>query len=256
MHLGPSQCVYLGIDNKAKVPLGTIAANKQRSILMRVEYQIKLPDHTFAVADKHKLIPSVYGICNIDGGSFGDAKGIKYSGPTFIKIRSGKHDSTTTYDHGNDVLEMYNDSQFKPHLWSARKPKPVLVIRTDGGPDQNVRYLSTIKMYFNIWKKLDLDLLLISMSAPGCSAFNEIERRMAPLSKALVGLVIDHKKLGNHLDGNMETVDDELERNNFAAAGEILAGVWNQVQLDNCDVSAAWKEPVERKEKEAAYDEM
>ena len=246
----------MGVDDKAKVPLGTIAANKQQAILMRLDYKVKLPDHTFAVADKHKLIPSVYGLCNIDAGTFGKAKGVKYKGPTYIKIRSGKHDSSTTYDHGNDILSMYDDPHFKAHLFHANKPKPVLIIRTDGGPDQNIRHLSTIKMYYKLWKKLELDLLLISMSAPGCSAFNSIERRMAPLSRALVGLVIDHKKLGNHLDAKNKTKDEELERKNFAAAGKILAEVWNKLELDGYQVKASFVEPVEKKEKERDYDEL
>ena len=59
------------IDDNAKVPLGIAAANKQQSIFMHVKCEIKLPDHSFAVADKHTLIPSVSGICNIDADSFG-----------------------------------------------------------------------------------------------------------------------------------------------------------------------------------------
>ena len=94
------------------------------------------------------------------------------------------------------------------------------------------------------------------MSAPGCSAFNEIERRMAPLSKALVGLVISHEILGSHLDSNNNTVNDELERNNFAAAGGILAKVWNELIIDKYKTKAAFIEPTERKQKEGGYDEL
>ena len=86
-YLGPSQCVYLGIDDKAKVPLGIAAANKQQSILMRMDYKIKLPDHTSAIADRHQLIPSVHGVCIVDADKFGDAAAIKHSGPTYIAIR-------------------------------------------------------------------------------------------------------------------------------------------------------------------------
>ena len=113
---GPTQCVYLGVDDKAKVPLGIAAANKQQSILMRVDYKVKLPDHTFAVADKHKLIPSVHGICNIKADSFGEASGIKCYGATYIAIRHGKHDCTTMFDHGKDIKNMYNNPAFKSEL--------------------------------------------------------------------------------------------------------------------------------------------
>ena len=153
------------------------------------------------------------------------------------------------------LLTMYNEPAYKDHLWIANKPKPVLIIRTDGGPDQNVRMSSTIKMYYNLWKILKLDMILVSMSAPGCSAFNEVERRMCPLSKCLVGVVIDHKKLGNHLDPNGKTIDEELERENFKAAGGILAGLWNDAEIDSYKVKSEYIEPISKQEKEAKFDD-
>ena len=101
----------MGNDDEVKALRGVIAANEQQSMLMRLESKVKLPDHTFALADEQKLMPSVHGVCNIDGGSFGDHKGVKHHGPTFITIRGGRHDSTTTFDHGNDTSAMYNEPE-------------------------------------------------------------------------------------------------------------------------------------------------
>lgn len=47
-------------DDKACVPMGITAANKQSPILMHVEYKVKLPDHDYVVAPSYKLIPSVW----------------------------------------------------------------------------------------------------------------------------------------------------------------------------------------------------
>ena len=59
-------CVFfLSQDDKARVPLGLPAANKQVRVVMHLQYRIKLPDHDFVVAEKHKLIPSVYAACKI-----------------------------------------------------------------------------------------------------------------------------------------------------------------------------------------------
>ena len=63
---GPDSCFYLSLDDKAKVPLGLAAATKQSPILMHLDYQVRLPDHDFLVASRHKLIPSVYAACIID----------------------------------------------------------------------------------------------------------------------------------------------------------------------------------------------
>lgn len=59
-YLGPDEVFYLSQDDKARVPLGITAAHKQSSILMHMEYRVTLPDHDWVVAQKHKLIPSVY----------------------------------------------------------------------------------------------------------------------------------------------------------------------------------------------------
>ncbi|CAH1107934.1 unnamed protein product [Psylliodes chrysocephalus] len=58
--LGPKQVFFLSMDDKARVALGIIAANDQVPILMHLDYRVKLPDHDFEVAVKHKLISSVY----------------------------------------------------------------------------------------------------------------------------------------------------------------------------------------------------
>ena len=62
---GPLATLFLSNDDKAHVPLGLAAASLQAPILMHLSYKVRLPDHDFVVGAKHKLIPSVYGICEI-----------------------------------------------------------------------------------------------------------------------------------------------------------------------------------------------
>ena len=56
---GPETCFFLSLDDKAKIPLGLATATKQAPKLMHLEYKVRLPDHDFADAPRHKLIPSV-----------------------------------------------------------------------------------------------------------------------------------------------------------------------------------------------------
>lgn len=85
--LGP-QCVsFLSQDDKARVPIGKTAANKQTPLLMHVEYRIRLADHDWVVGSKHTLIPSVYAGIVIKGNGNGTKSSVGYSGPTFISIR-------------------------------------------------------------------------------------------------------------------------------------------------------------------------
>ena len=53
------------VDNKAKVPIGVTAANKQSPLIMHVDYEMRLPDHDFVKTTKHKLTPPVYSACEI-----------------------------------------------------------------------------------------------------------------------------------------------------------------------------------------------
>ena len=59
-------------------------------------------------------------------------------------------------------------------------------------------------------------------------AYNIAERRMAPLSHDLAGLILPHDHFGSHLNDSGETVNVDLEDLNFRKAGQILAETWNQ----------------------------
>lgn len=111
--------------------------------------------------------------------------------------------------------------------------KPVLIIISDGGPDENPRYKRVIEIAIHHFVKRDLDGLFIATNAPGRSAFNRVERRMAPLSRDLCGLILPHDEYGNHLNSKNETIDIELEKKNFQKPGEVLAKVWSENVIDN-----------------------
>jgi hypothetical protein len=84
--LGAGEVCFISQDDKARVPIGLTAIQKQAPLLMHLEYRVRLPDHDWVIASKHKLIPSVYGGCVI-GKKIGDRMAVSYSGPTHIAIR-------------------------------------------------------------------------------------------------------------------------------------------------------------------------
>lgn len=73
--LRPKQTTLISQDDKARVPIGITAAHKQSPMLMHVEYRIKLPDHDWVKASRHKL------------NGLGNKTAVGYAGPTFITIR-------------------------------------------------------------------------------------------------------------------------------------------------------------------------
>lgn len=101
-----------------------------------------------------------------------------------------------------------------------------------GGPDENPRHDKVIRMYVHLFLKYDFDAVLVACNAPGRSAFNRVERRMAVLSKALSGIILPYDHYGTHLDTNGNTIDEELEKLNFSYAGKTLAEIWSETVID------------------------
>ena len=239
--LGPEDVFFLSQDDKARVPIGITAAKSQAPILMHMEYRVTLPDHDWVVAQKHKLIPSVYaGIC-IKPQGMGRSNAVSYSGPTFIGIRSGKHGSSNASTHANDLDTVVHSKEFSGLAKnSIGDVKPIFMITVDGGPDENPRYSNVIAHAVAHFKRYNLDAFFMATNAPGRSAFNRVERRMAPLSRELSGVILPHDHFGTHLDHNGKTIDDKLERKNFDYAGNVLADIWSSMMIDSHPVKAVY----------------
>lgn len=82
------------------------------------------------------------------------------------------------------------------------------------------------------FRKQNFDAVFVTTKAPRRSSFNRVERRMAPLSRKLAGLILQHDNYGSHLDSSGKTVDANLEKFNFKHAGSTLAEVSNSVVID------------------------
>ncbi|KAL4720554.1 hypothetical protein ACJJTC_002355 [Scirpophaga incertulas] len=220
--LGPEQVFFLSMDDKARAPLGITAANAQAPILMHLDYRVKLPDHDFVVAEKHKLIPSIYAGIVVKKDGEGKPEAVTHSGPTYVAIRSGKHSSSNAETHATDIHKLTEILAFENFMKTREGfVKPVFIFTCDGGPDENLRYERVIISAIQHFKDFDLDAVYIATNAPGRSAFNRVERRMAPLSRELTGVVLNDN-FGSHLDSSNKTTDLDLEKRNFESAGTVL----------------------------------
>lgn len=222
---GRQNVTFMSNDDKARIPLGLAAASLQAPIMMHLEYKVRLPDHDFVVGARHKLIPSVYAECEVreDGN-------VNYSGATFVRIRSGKHDTSNAYTHAYDMHEIFETGKVKR--------KPILLIETDGAQDEAPRYPKPLACAVHLFRFLKLDAFVHVVNAAGLSAFNPVERRMAPLSHDVAGIILPHDTYGTHLDKNGYTTNIELEQQNFQAASEVLADVWSHTVIDGHPVHA------------------
>ncbi|CAF4163407.1 unnamed protein product [Rotaria sp. Silwood2] len=235
-----NDCVlYLSQDDKCKVPLGLPAARVQAPMLMHLDYRISLPDHDWVVAPRHQLTPSVYAACLLsEDGDLG------YSGPTYVAIRSAKHDLSSADSHAIDFDRLVCLKEFeKVARDETGQVKPIVIVTVDGGPDENPRFPKTLVASIKKFRKYNLDALFVLTHAPGQSAYNIVERRMAPLSHDLAGLILPHDHFGSHLNDSGVTINIDLEKINFRKAGQILAERWNQSVIDGFTCVAEYINP-------------
>ena len=232
--LGPEACVFLSQDDKAQVNIGITAAKKQAPMLMSLSHKVRLPDHDFVKGSKHKLTPSVIAKCEIDPET-----GVTYSGLTHISIRSSKHNNSSALTHIDDLSDMV-ENNIEMFESDDNDYKPVWIKSVDGGPDENPRFEKNILGACHVKQKFNLDAILEVTNAPGLSAYNRVERKMHPLSLAMAGVILPHDTFGTHLDGQGRTVDIDLEKQNFEAAGQVLAEVFGNITVDGYDVNARY----------------
>ena len=110
---GPEAVTFLSNDDKTRNPLDLDAATLETPILMHLEYKVKLPNHSFVATPAHKPILSVYAVCEITW------KGeVFYSGDTFVRLRSAKHDTFNAFIHSHNLIELFKcrDIPQKPIL--------------------------------------------------------------------------------------------------------------------------------------------
>ena len=107
--LGPQEVTFHSQDDKARVPIGLTAANKQAPLLMHMEYRVRLTDHDFVIAPRHNLVPSVIASMTVKKNS---KMAVTYSGPTYVGIRSAKHSTSSAYHHLCDMKRIRGLDEF------------------------------------------------------------------------------------------------------------------------------------------------
>ena len=98
--------------------------------------------------------------------------------------------------------------------------KPLIFVSEDGGPDGAPKYQQSLASWTKVFLKYNLDALFVFTYAPGNSAYNPLDRRMAPLSQESAGLILPFDKYWTHLNEthlneSNKTTNIDLEKKNF-----------------------------------------
>jgi hypothetical protein len=167
-------------------------------------------------------------------------------GPTYVSIRSAKHDRLTHEIHAIDFDRLVQLKGFeKAACDHLGRVKPIVIMNIDtNGSENNTRYSKTLASAIEKFKKYNLDALMIVNQAPGQALFNVVERRLSPMAQDLAGLILPHDHFGTHLNDNGLTEHAELEQENFKLTGDVLAEVWSMNVLDEYSVVAEYIKPL------------
>ncbi|CAF2837468.1 unnamed protein product [Rotaria sp. Silwood2] len=159
-------------------------------------------------------------------------------------VQLSNHDLSTAASHALDFDRLVCLNEFeKVARDETGQVKPIVIVTVNGGPDENPRFPKTLVARIKKFKKYHLNALFILTHAPGQSTYNIVERRMAPLSHDLAGLILTHDYFGSHLTKSGVTTNIDLEKLNFRKAGQILAERWNKSVIDRFSCVAEYINP-------------
>ena len=102
--------------------------------------------------------------------------------------------------HGRDFDHVLSMNEFRDVAMSDGQVKPIVLAFIDGGPDKNPHFPKTLKVAIEHFRKYNLDVYIQATHAPGMSAYNYVERRMAPLRRALSGVLLPNDTYDTYLD--------------------------------------------------------
>ncbi|CAF1123564.1 unnamed protein product [Didymodactylos carnosus] len=94
----------------------------------------------------------------------------------------------TQYFQSTSSMHIYNPQSIIQPL--IKLTKSIAILTTDNDPDWSRKSPCNVYNYGQLWKKLNLDALILNTYTPGNSHYNPVERLMSPLSNWLVGLTL------------------------------------------------------------------
>ena len=99
-------------------------------MLIQMKYQVKLLDHYFVAAPKHKLIPSVIGDMKFAKSKDLTNDPVTSSGATYIGIRSTKYLESSAFAHFQDMMRVRFLPEFATSFQTDKHEEKKLMIVT------------------------------------------------------------------------------------------------------------------------------
>ena len=182
---------YMSVDNKAIVPVGepkapvsTGVRGHNRSLVPVVGPQFEALDHDFHL---HGIVPSVAFSIDIPES----ATDSFYRGQPFVTNKNKVTQPSSALRHASEMKDL-----ICTHCSNEEgKPKRVLIIVSDGGPDHRVTFGSVKVASLALFRSLDLDMLICVRTCPYQSWKNIAERVISTLNLALQNVSLERSAM-------------------------------------------------------------
>ena len=214
--------VCLSVDNKNKVEVGIVAANRRCNIrkFYLEESAPNYNDHDFPYRNS-KLVPAGYQLRLLRPNRSRSISPPSKRDPCFVRKhrrsfsvpckRTMFKEKTTVDRVGRSKVVWPRTGPLNVQLYPSRSMESTSIMHmnfllryihqlkketlvhnvvaiADGGPDWAVKGTINLMAFGYLWQHLALDTLTIQCFAPGHSRFNPIERSWSYLTKCLVGV--------------------------------------------------------------------
>lgn len=157
---------------------------------------------------------------NISGSFF--IGGEDGEGQIYVTCRDAVFDGSEIFDHCAQLIDVVRSRGATP---------TVLVIQTDGGPDHSLKRVAVKLALLALFRKLDIDRLIVLRCAPNGSAANFVERSMSVLNLPLAHVSLKRARMPDWADNmissanSMKAIRDaaaEVDKKREAAAQSII----------------------------------
>lgn len=145
-------------------------------------------DHDFNV---DSICPSVLLLYAPGEDGAADSTGY-YDGHLYVYLKDAIMNPSSHLRHAAETLKSIRLGQ--------HEGLDALILRTDGGPDRNVTYVSTKVCMLALALILDVDCLIAHRTTPGQSYVNQVERCMSLLNLSLYGVALERGKCSNDVE--------------------------------------------------------
>ena len=219
------EVLFVCMDDKAIVPVGephvmisTGVRGHNKVLAPASGASFTCTDHDFHIAG---VVPSVSLVTNIPESpqdSF-------FGGKVFVTLKDKVFEPSSPFRHAAEILRILRANFSEDNVDLS---KPILAIKTDGGPDHRVTFYTVQAALVVVFMQLDLDMLIAIRTAPNHSWCNPAERCMSILNLALQHTALARQEMPDNFEKKIKNKSSMAAVRNVAECDPELKNAFSE----------------------------